>query len=100
MSHALDCLYAPLSVALGVHYYPLCERTVLIDGDIQQVLNSIDSLALLPDKESGFFRSHVHSDHISCIIGIYGSIEAHSLAQRDNELINSEHEIFWCIFSN
>src|SRR5919112_1799315 len=99
MCHTLDSLYTALPVALGVDDYSLRERAILVDGDVQQILDGVDSLALLTDKKTSLLRHHIHGDSIPGIMGVNSSVDAHGVYQGGSKLVHSQDKVLRCFYS-
>src|SRR4051794_34944956 len=56
--HALQGLYATLSITLRVDNDPLCKRTVLINNHVNEVLNCVYRLAFPTYEEPCFLGSY------------------------------------------
>jgi hypothetical protein len=68
----------PLSIALGVQNQAFSERTAFVGDYIEEVLEGINGLAFLSDKQSGFLSSNIHSYEFARVIDIYAALEANS----------------------
>ena len=82
MCHALQRLHPALSVSLRVQHYPLYEGPLFVQSYINEILQGIDSFALLTYKQGSVIRSHVHSDKPSGIVHVQSCLKIHSRKER------------------
>ncbi|MCV5179871.1 hypothetical protein OFC21_31095, partial [Escherichia coli] len=72
-------LYPALAVTFGVQNYTLYEWSGAVDGGVDQVLESVNRLSLLADKDGGVVGSDIRSYIISSVVDVHPPAEAHSM---------------------
>src|SRR3712207_3160989 len=94
MGHALQSLDAALAVSLRVEHHPFEEGPVSKSGDVDQILEGVDRLALLAYEQARVIRCDVSGDKPSRIVDLHPRLEVHGLEDRGHEYPNLLEELF------
>src|SRR5215207_10197790 len=95
MCHALYRFHATLTVPLRIKHDPLKERPLLERRNIDQVLEGVDSLTLLPYKQSRVVGRDIGGDKSSRVVDLYAGFEAHSVQDRGHEFPYLVQQLLW-----
>src|SRR5215208_1552781 len=85
MGHTLYCLDAALAVPLSIEHHTLEEGTIPERGDVDEILECIDGLALLAYEQGRVIRGDVCGDEPPCVVDLNTGFEAHSVENRGYE---------------
>src|SRR5215207_4102111 len=86
MGHTLDRFDAALTISLCVEHHPLEVGPLPERGYVDEILERVDSLALLAYKQPRIIGGDVHGDKAPGVVDLHMGFEAHGFENRGNEL--------------